>query len=551
MGTLLSFLSILSPTHRFTGSQRSIILGGILLLLSALLNYWWLFTFYLAALGISIYVNEHLVVKRDLLPSQDFLINLIYVVKKIQLYISDGEHQQLQTTVALKSVENSSVEFQREHFVLCILKTFVHDWYDEISRDQECPGGIHTVIDDVFARITQRITSVSKFNFVEYFIKLYAEHVKNVKNATKVLQQQPTYRKRTSGRPEVTKFATVEDTFRHKGLFHPAMKRKHTEQAYLQEVTRLLFEVLLQDSAVECTVAREALNEIIKSNLLVNILDLFSDTYWLHKVIIIIVSDESLVQCMPATVSCGDSRPMSTNGTSNHEGQVSCEQADVKNGSKQPDFLSTSDFVGSSRALPNRNTLTHDANTSKHSDSDMSVYSTEYALEAFEEQTSETDCSHNRMAPPKQFFRDVSPTNEASIVDQIRIPSTDHTPSPCSPNGASALSFNQVETYKQPPNKENAGLILKNGNATSTDQLHIPNPMKFIAKLSDLGSRIVSTDDDQASVQNGDEIAKPEHLFQDACIPKTVPALEAGTRAVYTLYIIKVCDDVFSVISSL
>ena len=76
------------------------------------------------------------------------------------------------------------------------------------------------------------------------------------------------------------------------GKFHPAVQNEQTELEYLRSVMTVIMKTSFPNEAYKCDAARELLLEILTENILKSLIDLFSDTFWLHKVIVLILSDD-------------------------------------------------------------------------------------------------------------------------------------------------------------------------------------------------------------------------------------------------------------------
>ena len=75
------------------------------------------------------------------------------------------------------------------------------------------------------------------------------------------------------------------------GYFHPAMASGTTEMEYLRSTMKIILKTSLPNEAYECHAARELLLEILTQNILKSIVDFISKPFWLHKIMVLILTD--------------------------------------------------------------------------------------------------------------------------------------------------------------------------------------------------------------------------------------------------------------------
>ncbi len=78
------------------------------------------------------------------------------------------------------------------------------------------------------------------------------------------------------------------------GKFHQAMETPQKEMEYLRCTTKVILRSLLHSDMYNCHAARELVTEILSCDVFEPLLDLFSDPFFLHKVMVIILSDDEV-----------------------------------------------------------------------------------------------------------------------------------------------------------------------------------------------------------------------------------------------------------------
>ncbi len=72
------------------------------------------------------------------------------------------------------------------------------------------------------------------------------------------------------------------------------MATPQKEMEYIRCITKVILRSLLHNDMYNCHAARELVTEILSCNVFEPLLDLFSDPFFLHKVMIIVLSDEEV-----------------------------------------------------------------------------------------------------------------------------------------------------------------------------------------------------------------------------------------------------------------
>ena len=79
------------------------------------------------------------------------------------------------------------------------------------------------------------------------------------------------------------------------------MASETTEMEYLRSTMKIILKTSFPSEAYECQAARELLLEILTQNILKSIVDLISRPFWLHKVMVLILTD-----VVPEIIDGGD-----------------------------------------------------------------------------------------------------------------------------------------------------------------------------------------------------------------------------------------------------
>lgn len=290
--------SIAMYFRRFTGLQNAIIVASFAVIASILTRNMWVCVWYILGLYLSFHLAKRLVGSSEYLHSE-WSLKIISVVKIGKALIRTAE-----PTIAQEPkltwedlIRYSVPHAEAQTMIQFITRDFVKTWYHAISSDEVCPDGLQEVLELGCNDILARIQTVDKYKFLEWTIKFYKQHLQQYQKAANKLKQQPKYRKKKSdSNAEFTKLKDINAAFESLGAFHVAMKTEDAELAYLLMAITMALIVLLPNEANDCDVAVDVLSQIVTHNVLLPLINMMCEPYWIHKTIIRVVSNEELVR---------------------------------------------------------------------------------------------------------------------------------------------------------------------------------------------------------------------------------------------------------------
>ena len=130
------------------------------------------------------------------------------------------------------------------------------------------------------------------------------------------------------------------------GHFHPAVENETAEMEYLRSAMKVMMKTLFPSEAYECHTARELLLEILTQNILRAILDLVSNPFWLHRIMVLILTDDvpDVIDNVNEAVNDAksDESLVNTDTDSNRSRKFPVTSEVIPNASASTDFCTTS-----------------------------------------------------------------------------------------------------------------------------------------------------------------------------------------------------------------
>ena len=282
-----------SYVELFTPTQHVLLLGFYGIWIAAFLHNWMVFTGFVLMVVVTFFIMDHLKGTKHLYDSTflivvvDTIIGLIdWVKQKPAVPISNK----------LDVVHGSSPENELKAMVQYIVRDFVQSWFCDISDNKLFVSDVHELLDKASLHSLERVSNINKFVVIQDFAKLFHLHLADVQRAQQVLRQQSKYRRKKDRSREFTKMKTLEEAFDSLGINHQAIESRDTELIYLRCITDSVLKIIFPPEVYSVYAAKEMLVDILTCQVMINLVDLISQPYWLHVVLILLLSDEEPVK---------------------------------------------------------------------------------------------------------------------------------------------------------------------------------------------------------------------------------------------------------------
>ena len=373
--------------------------------------------------------------------------------------------------------------------------------------------------------------------------------------------------------------------------FHPAMKSKQTELEYLRSVMNIIMKTSFPNEAYKCDAARELLLEILSQNILKSLVDLFSDTFWLHKVIVLILSDdvveviddnsmatedinvqnESVIQSNEEPVPMECATDKNTGDTNNTSAQLElCADLSISSNEVESDQSNVSE---NESVKPGKNvTSTLDVERDAELEESISVHDFRPTFfvgdfDTISNHSSESDVpdTSQRVAP-----EGCSPPKDLNSTSNIPLPppvtafqsieeeeggggggfSKRFTPEASSADDGERKEIYRIRNKKWNPEEDRimpSPLILLTDGSTYQETVDISNAETSVPSVYSAPNFQTLKIDYGPDISNIDPAAlikeTPRILFAGVHIPETKMAREPGTASHYTLYCVEVSTN--------
>jgi hypothetical protein len=218
--------------------------------------------------------------------------------------------QNLHTELYLERITNCDreISFQIQNIIVLIQQDFIESWYKLFSKEKSVLQEANTVLCHSVQSLKDRLSGANTKQLFEFILLMFKDHVRFVKEAEVMLKvQTKSRRRRSSVKPSITVgsvrsspskqnivYKTVEDCYGSKNELHVAVKSAEAEHAYQKSIIEMLLVHLLREDMHDSKALFCALKEILTCNVLQKVMDLLSDTTFLHERIIKITSDEEI-----------------------------------------------------------------------------------------------------------------------------------------------------------------------------------------------------------------------------------------------------------------
>ncbi|KAK3610074.1 hypothetical protein CHS0354_032160 [Potamilus streckersoni] len=247
-----------------------------------------------------------------------------------------------------------------------IHRDFVNAWYQMISSNTEAPDELYAAFESIAEQFKIRLSQIDYHSLAGEICCLFQKHIQVVSASSRMLRTQSKRRhslgrsKSNSTFPELQNskiplFYSLEDIYDSKWSLHPALKNDVAEMKYIQSVTGILIDHCVPAN-LHCSQTVQILfNEIITSNIFLNVLHHLCEPVFIFEKIIQISSDEEIFLGDESSIMSDNEREatntekvQSQNNVENHitldrdsysgdeyAGNVSCKW----NGETPPEFL--------------------------------------------------------------------------------------------------------------------------------------------------------------------------------------------------------------------
>lgn len=199
-----------------------------------------------------------------------------------------------------------------DKLIKLIKQDFITSWIKLITEDNSVLHESELLLQHIFHGFHGRLYRVDHMKVINIIILMFRDHLHNIKRAQLAYKAQRKRRKSSSstssqqgdGKSQFSRtqtvYKSVEECFGAKVEMHPAAKSTECETCYLKSVIELLLIHLLREDLLESKALFCALKELLMFNVLQNVINLLSDSTFLHERIIKILSDEQIVVNMEA-----------------------------------------------------------------------------------------------------------------------------------------------------------------------------------------------------------------------------------------------------------
>ena len=191
----------------------------------------------------------------------------------------------------------SSVQKESDKMLQFISKDFILSWYQYIGNNEETVEELSGVLEILRSSLLKRLGNVDKYVLLRDFVNLYQRHLHVVTCAKVFLRKQPNIRHKGQRDREFKKIKTVFDVLQKQGKLHSALRSVNFEIWHLQSVFDICFMDLLDLKLYHSELPRKTIRDIVVKSVLLPFINILSQPYWLHFIIVKLTSDEQLEQC--------------------------------------------------------------------------------------------------------------------------------------------------------------------------------------------------------------------------------------------------------------
>lgn len=278
-------------TESLTLTQIVIVTGCVSFFLMILSQNIW----FVASFGASVYVGylvANFFSRTTNVYNSAFLLKVVDAVNCIQYLKKRLFHIAIKDTSSkLDCIRDSDVEKEVETMVRFIVRDFVHSWYSEITNEEVFTSDIKHLLNSSALDILKRLSELDKFTLIEEFTKLFHQHLIDFQAACDKLKQQPKYRYKKDRQREFSKIGSVEEAFESMGLYHIALENRDSEIKYLQCIADSIIKLVFPDEVFACHAVKEIVINIVTCQVLIVLVDMVSQPYWLHIALILLLSN--------------------------------------------------------------------------------------------------------------------------------------------------------------------------------------------------------------------------------------------------------------------
>ena len=273
----------------FTALQKSMILSLAALIMGVTVS-WWPFVVYHVTLALAVGVGHHILRGHPRWNLHRYTHKISTVKECLLGGLTVFEEK------PIKSKRENRPDTPETELCEClknIQRDFVKSWYSYVSEDSQFLEDTQDILDDLTLRVVARLRGLDLGKILPKFMLLLRQHVIDYHDSLKHLASQPYYRKKKDRTKEFKKVKSLSESFSRLGKLHIAVKSDNQlERLYLCCVMDSICKILMPAELYACNTAKELIEEIIVCQVLVELVNMFSDPDWLHQVIIRILSDE-------------------------------------------------------------------------------------------------------------------------------------------------------------------------------------------------------------------------------------------------------------------
>ncbi len=505
----------------------------------------------------------------------DFIDSIEYYVKRNLLHDKTVKRSNLFKDAMLTNRPEDTVDIRAppEHeartCVLYIVRDFIKSWYAEyISTENQPVEEAQEILEQLTLETCGRLKRVDVTALVNVVITRFQVHIADYSQAQEFLNQQPFFRsKRHTDKPQFRKVSSVTQVFKSQGKFHLAMQSEETEQEYLRSVVKFIMKMSFPKEAFKCDAARELLLEILTQNVVETLVDLMSDPFWLHKVMVLVLTDDEVELIETTCDEVNDSAPEEKEAScSNAQTQVeilisaqgdSCGDGDANQAPVSKLENSQEPEAAATEHLSEQHHNFTDTIDSCHSALAESVRPM-FVIgdsDAFPPQTAENSETLLRAAPEGSSFSAANGSADRPSEDGTIVTAESSSVEASCSDAESPTAVKRKEIYRvrnQKWNPEDDEILptpftLFNDSSTYQETVDISNAEaepRSVQSAPDLQGLKIDYGPDISGMDPNALIKEtPRILFAGVHIPETETAREPGGASQYTLYCIEVSRD--------
>ena len=183
-----------------------------------------------------------------------------------------------------------------------IIQDFVSPWYCVREQKDDLLDETEEILRQALKELFTQISQVDVHDLVNEVLICYHNHLCTYQIARAMYKTQPRRRKSLRGSPAkvghlaVRQISSIEEAYEIKFSYHTAIWGAENEQNYVKSVTQLLLTRLLGTQVESCKTARTLLVEILSCNVLMPLVELLSNSDFLHESMVRVLSDETPIE---------------------------------------------------------------------------------------------------------------------------------------------------------------------------------------------------------------------------------------------------------------